>query len=100
MNEIIDKRNYDELSTAIELAKHTVYKKYRTELEQYPLIAPTPMLLDEDAGRCLRFIRLEEFTKKKGRGYVPKAFDSISCEHVIRVQFNCNGRCGEGWCPG
>lgn len=86
MNEIIDKRNYDELSTAIELAKHTVYKKYRTELEQYPLIAPTPMLLDEDAGRCLRFIRLEEFTKKKGEDM----FQKLSTVYHASMSLGCN----------
>lgn len=91
MNEIIDERNYDELGSAIALAKHTVYKNYRTELEQYPLIAPTPILLDEDAGRCLRFIRLEEFTKKKGEDMIQKlstvyhASMSLECNLIVMV---------------
>lgn len=34
----IDDRNYEELSVAIELAQHTVYKRFLEELSDYPLV--------------------------------------------------------------
>ena len=34
----IDDRNYEELSVAIELAQHTVYKRFLEELSDYPFL--------------------------------------------------------------
>ncbi len=82
----LDKRSYDELNKAIDLIQHTVYKKYLAELEFYPLLKPTPALLDEDAGNCLRFFQLEKLTCKKGEDI----FQKLSTVYHASMLLKCS----------
>lgn len=66
MSDSIDKRNNDELMAAIEIAQHTVYKKYLHDLHKYPLLPPPQILLDDTPKDCLRCFRIDEFNYKKG----------------------------------
>lgn len=87
----IDNRSNEELEHAIALAQHTVYKRYLTELERYPLIEPSPVLLDESPEKCIRLLQLEEFTCKAGEDIfqtlstVYHASMSLGCDLVIMV---------------
>lgn len=86
MGENIDVRNRGELNSAIALAQHTVYKRYLPELEKYPLVAPTKVLLDESAENCLRFFQLDEFTCKKGEDI----FQKLSTVYHASMSLGCN----------
>lgn len=91
MGENLDIRNYDELSRAIALSQHTVYKRYLSELEQYPLVTPTQILLDEDTKNSVRFIQLEQLSGKKGEDIFQKlttvyhASMSLGCNLIVMV---------------
>lgn len=66
MADSIDKRNENELTAAIEIAQHTVYKKYLHDLHKYSLLQPPQTLLDDTPKDCLRCFRIDEFNYKKG----------------------------------
>lgn len=66
MADSIDKRNENELTAAIEIVQHTVYKKYLHDLDRYPLLQPPQTLLDDTPKDCLRCFRIDEFNYKKG----------------------------------
>ncbi len=91
MNGNLDKRNVNELEQAIGLAQHTVYKRYLAELEKYPLVEPSQVLLDENADTCLRFLQLEEITCKAGEDLfqtlstVYHASMSLGCDLIVMV---------------
>ncbi len=90
-NKKLDIRNYNELTKAISIAQHTVYKRYLPELKLYPLVQPTPILLDEDTESCCRFIQLEELSYKRGEDILQKlsnvyhASMSLDCNLVVIV---------------
>ena len=65
MSEEIDVRNYNELEQSIALAQHIVYKSYLSELDRYPIVKPSSVLLDEKTEDCVRLIQLEELSCKK-----------------------------------
>lgn len=96
MGENVDNRDYNELEQAIELAQHTVYKRYLDKLETYPLVAPTQILLDEKPQECLRLILLEELSSKKGEDIFQKlstvyfASMSLGCSLVMIVDVEKN----------
>lgn len=91
MNDELDVRSYDELTKSIGLAQHTVYKRYLSELEQYPVVKPSEVLLDESAENCLRLVQLEELAYKKGEDIFQKlttvyhASMSLGCNLVVIV---------------
>lgn len=72
MNTSVDIRNYSELEKTLSLADYTVYKRYLSELEHYPIIKATEELLNQEAQEHLRFICLEEFTCRKGEDILQK----------------------------
>ena len=86
MNNDIDNRSKEELEYAVTLAQHTVYKKYLTELEKYPLVKPGDAFLDENAGDNLRFICMEELTYKKGEDI----FQKLSTVYHASMSLGCN----------
>jgi hypothetical protein len=91
MNEDLDSRNYQNLKNSIEFAQHTVYKKYLQNLNEYPIVSPSPIFLDESPDKCLRFFRLDEITYKNGEDMFQKlstvyhASMSLGCNLVIMV---------------
>ncbi|MCC8096977.1 MAG: hypothetical protein LIO44_00075 [Eubacterium sp.] len=85
-NNVLDKRSYDELNKAIELAQHTVYKRYLTELKNYPLVEPTLVFKDEDASHCLIFFQIEELTYKKGEDI----FQKLSTVYHASMLLGCS----------
>lgn len=86
MSDSVDTRNNEDLTDAIALAQHTVYKRYLSELELYPLVRPTEVLLDENAENCLRFMKLDEFTCKKGEDI----FQKLSTVYHASMSLGCN----------
>ena len=86
MGNSIDVRNEFELKKALTLLQHTVYKKYLTQLEKYPLVAPTPILLDEEPETCIRLLKLQEFTCKKGEDI----FQKLSTVYHASMSLGCN----------
>ncbi|MCD8090764.1 MAG: ATP-binding protein [Clostridiales bacterium] len=85
-NNTLDVRSYNELNKALGLAQHTVYKRYLADLENYPLVEPTPALLDEDAASCLRFFQIEELTCKKGEDI----FQKLSTVYHASMLLGCS----------
>lgn len=91
MDSTIVKRSQNELEQSINLAQYTVYKKYLTELSDYPLFPPPQLLLDETAKKCVRFLQLKEFSCKKGEDIHQKlstvyhASMSLGCTLVILI---------------
>ena len=96
MSEKIDIRNYNELNRALTLAQHTVYKRYLSELSTYPIIQPSPVLLDETPENCIRLIQLEELAYKKDEDIFQKlttvyhAGMSLGCSLVVIVDVESN----------
>ncbi|MCD7855347.1 MAG: ATP-binding protein [Clostridiales bacterium] len=82
----IDIRNYTELTKSLALAEHTVYKRYLTELDKYPVISPSESLKDEAADNCLRFFKLEELTCKKGEDI----FQKLATVYHSSMLLGCN----------
>ena len=82
----MDKRNYEELTNAITLAQHTVYKRYLPELQRYPLIQPAGGLLAESADECVRFFQLEELSCKKGEDI----FQKLSTVYYASMTLGCS----------
>lgn len=72
MSDSLDARSYEELSKAIEMVQHTVYKRYLPELQRYPLVPPTNVLLDETPENCIRMFQLQEFSCKQGEDLFQK----------------------------
>lgn len=87
----IDVRSYEELTNALALAQHTVYKRYLPQLQQYPLVQPTQSLRDENAKDCVRFFQLEELSCKKGEDIFQKlstvyyASMSLGCSLIVMI---------------
>lgn len=87
----IDVRSYEELTNALALAQHTVYKRYLPQLQHYPLVQPTEILLDENAKDCVRFFQLEELSCKKGEDIFQKlstvyyASMSLGCSLIVMI---------------
>lgn len=87
----LDTRSYDELNAALAFAQHTVYKKYLNELENYPLVPPTQILMDEEPRECIRAFHLAQLTCKKGEDIFQKlstvyhATMSLGCSMVVMV---------------
>ena len=86
MSENLDIRDYNQFDNAIELAKRTVYKRYLPELESSSLLNPTPILLDEQPYKCLRFFQLLEFSCKKGEDI----FQKLSTVYHATMSQGCN----------
>ena len=86
MSENIDTRNYEQLSSALSLVQHIVYKRYLSELSQYPVVEPTQILKDETPERCLRFLKLEEFSCKTGED----TFQKLSTIYHASMALGCN----------
>lgn len=92
----IDDRNYEELSVAIELAQHTVYKRFLEELSDYPLVDLDNEKKAEDAKDCLRFLKLDELTCKKGEDIFQKlstvyhAGMALGCSLAVMIDAKSN----------
>lgn len=86
MENNLDPRNEDDLVKAIAIAYHTVYKKYLEELEKYPLIQPTEVLLDESPEDCIRLLQLDQLTCKKGEDI----FQKLSTVYHASMALKCN----------
>lgn len=91
MENQIDVRDYDELSKSIGLAQYTVYKKYLSDLNLFPVVQPSQVFLDENAENCIRLVKLEELTHKKGEDVFQKlttvyhASMSLGCNLIVMV---------------
>ena len=72
MENQIDVRNYSKLANSIGLAQYTVYKKYLSDLNLFPVVSPSQVLLDEDAENCIRLVELEKLIQKKGEDIFQK----------------------------
>ncbi len=89
--EAIDTRSNEELVNAIALAQHTVYKRYLSDIQMYPLVQPTVPFLDENARDCVRFFQLEELSCKRGEDIFQKlstvyyASMSLGCSLVVMI---------------
>lgn len=86
MNENIDTRNYDELSSAIALAQHTVYKDYLSELSTYSVVQPPQILLDQSTKDYVRLFKLDELSCKKGEDM----FQKLSTVYHASMSLGCN----------
>lgn len=79
----------ENLNSALELARSTVYKSYLEELGRYELAEPDRMLLDEEPQRSIRMFRLTQLTCKKGEDIFQKlstvyhAAMSLGCSLVV-----------------
>lgn len=91
MPDSLDARSYDELARAIEMAQHTVYKRYLSELQQYPLLPPTDILLDETPENCIRMFQLKELSCKQGEDMFQKlttvyhATMALGCSLIVMI---------------
>lgn len=91
MENQIDVRNYSKLANSIGLAQYTVYKKYLSDLNLFPVVSPSQVLLDEDAENCIRLVELEKLIQKKGEDIFQKlttvyhASMSLGCTLVVMV---------------
>lgn len=83
---VLDNRSIEELSNALALAQHTVYKRYLAELESYSLVNPTVKFLDESPENCLKFLRLEKLTCTKGEDI----FQKLSTVYHASMSLGCN----------
>lgn len=86
MSEEIDVRNYNELEQSIALAQHIVYKSYLSELDRYPIVKPSSVLLDEKTEDCVRLIQLEELSCKKDEDI----FQKLSTVYHASMSLGCN----------
>lgn len=83
--------DYDELSSSIGLAQYTVYKKYLSDLSLLPVVQPSQAFLDEDAQNCIRMVKLEKLSHKKGEDIFQKlttvyhASMSLGCSLIVMV---------------
>lgn len=82
----LEPRNKDDLTKAIALAHYTVYKSYLGEMERYPLIQPTDILMDEDPQNCIRLLSLDELACKKGEDI----FQKLSTVYSASMALGCN----------
>lgn len=85
MSDKLDKRPYEELEQAIGLAQHTVYKRYLPELQHYPLLRPTEILLDETPENCIRMFELKELSCKQGED----AFQKLTTVYHATMALGC-----------
>lgn len=91
MSDQLDKRSYEELEQAVDLAQHTVYKRYLPELQNYPLLRPTEVLLDETPENCIRMFQLRELSCKQGEDVFQKlttvyhATMALGCTLIIMI---------------
>lgn len=91
MNSEIDVRNYNELNQSIALAQHIVYKRYLPELENYPIVKPSVVLMDQSAEDSVRLFQLEELSCKKDEDIFQKlttvyhASMSLGCNLVVMI---------------
>ena len=83
--EAIDTRSNEELVNAIALAQHTVYKRYLSDIQMYPLVQPTVPFLDENARDCVRFFQLEELSCKRGEDI----FQKLSTVYYASMSLGC-----------
>lgn len=96
MNEPLNARNDEELSKALALAQHTVYKNYLTELSAYPVVQPPQILLDQTPGEYVRFFRLDELSCRKGEDIFQKlatvyhASMALGCHLFVMVDAKSN----------
>ena len=70
--ETLEKRNYAELDNALSMADYTVYKRYLSDLNQYAVITPNQLMLDEEAKDCIRALQLTKLSSKKGEDILQK----------------------------
>ena len=82
----LDVRDSEELSRAVALAQHTVYKKYLYELSDYDAVEPPPSLLDENARENLMLFRLDELACKKGED----PFQKLSTVYHASMSLGCS----------
>ena len=82
----LDRRSTEELSRALALAQHTVYKQYLDELEAYPLIEPSRLLLDEEPQECIRAFHLTQLSCKKGED----SFQKLSTVYHAAMSLGCS----------
>lgn len=68
----LDPRDYGELERALDLCRHTVFKSYLSELEQYSLIEPGDTFKYENAEKCVRLLHVREFACQKGEDVFQK----------------------------
>lgn len=85
MAESIDVRDGAELKQAIDLAQHTVYKRYLTQLDQYAVREATPRLRDQMTQECVRFFKLQELSYKKGED----VFQKLSTVYHASMALGC-----------
>ena len=91
MSEEIDVRNYNELEQSIALAQHIVYKRFLPELDRYPIVKPSAILMDVKTEESVRLIQLEELSCKKGEDIFQKlttvyhASMSLGCNLIVMV---------------
>lgn len=96
MGEGMDRRDYNELEQAVSLAYHTVYRKYLSELNQYAVVKPDDILMDEKAENCIRMFQLDEMTYKNGEDVIQKlstvyhASMSLGCSMVVMLDVEKN----------
>lgn len=91
MSEEIDVRNYNELEQSIALAQHIVYKRFLPELDRYPIVKPSAILMDVKTEESVRLIQLEKLSCKKGEDIFQKlttvyhASMSLGCNLIVMV---------------
>ena len=88
--------NYDseKLGSSIALADYTVYKRYLSEISNYPVVRETNGLKDQETDKCTRFCKLNELTYKKGEDIFQKlstvynATTALGCSLVVMIDVN------------
>ena len=68
----LDHRDYNELTKAIALADHDVFKRYLPQLHLYSLATMPDELAGHKTEDCIRLLKLEKFTHTKGEDVLQK----------------------------
>ncbi|WP_031555788.1 helicase HerA domain-containing protein, partial [Oribacterium sp. FC2011] len=72
MNESIDNRDYNELSSTLKLAQNVIYKEYLGHFTDYSILLPRELLMSEEPSRCIRMFHLKQLTCKKNEDILQK----------------------------
>lgn len=91
MNGDIDVYDGERLESSVALADYTIYKRYLSEISNYPVVKESNGLIDQEIDKCTRFCKLKELTCKKGEDIFQKlstvynATTALGCSLVVMI---------------
>ena len=77
MNGDIDVYDGERLESSVALADYTIYKRYLSEISNYPVVKESNGLIDQEIDKCTRFCKIKRVNLQKGRRHFSKVVNCI-----------------------